>query len=95
MQTAEKLEGDSLRRYDKIIDLLINDLGYIKTNDYDKDGIHYWVFNKKENNEITEIVLDEDTILSYELISIEDKIKRIEESLDKHNFLESLRNYLQ
>jgi hypothetical protein len=95
MQTAEKLEGDSLRRYDKIIDLLINDLGYIKINDYDKDGIHYWVFNKKENNEITEIVLDEDTILSYELISIEDKIKRIEESLDKHNFLESLRNYLQ
>jgi hypothetical protein len=95
MQTAENLEGDSLRRYDKIIDLLINDLGYIKINDYDKDGIHYWVFNKKENNEITEIVLDEDTILSYELISIEDKIKRIEESLDKHNFLESLRNYLQ
>ena len=95
MQTAENLEGDSLRRYDKIIDLLINDLGYIKINDYDKNGIHYWVFNKKENNEITEIVLDEDTILSYELISIEDKIKRIEESLDKHNFLESLRNYLQ
>lgn len=95
MQTAENLEGDSLRRYDKIIDLLINDLGYIKINDYDKDGIHYWVFNKKENNEITEIVFDEDTILSYELISIEDKIKRIEESLDKHNFLESLRNYLQ
>jgi hypothetical protein len=88
MQIAENLEGDSLRRYDKIIDLLINDLGYIKINDYDKDGIHYWVFNKKENNEITEIVLNEDTILSYELIPIE-------ESLDEHNFIESLRNYLQ
>lgn len=37
MQTAENLEGDSLRRYDKIIDLLVNDLGYIKINDYDKD----------------------------------------------------------
>lgn len=95
MQIAENLEGDSLRRYDKTIDLLVNDLGYIKINDYDKDGIHYWVFNKKENNGITEIVLNEDTILSYELIPIEDKIKRIEESLNKHNFLESLRNYLQ
>lgn len=93
MQIAENLEGDSLRRYDKTIDLLVNDLGYIKINDY--DGIHYWVFNKKENNGITEIVLNEDTILSYELIPIEDKIKRIEESLNKHNFLESLRNYLQ
>jgi len=95
MQTAENLEGDSLKRYDKIIDLLINDLGYIKINDYDKNGIHYWVFNKKENNEINEIVLNEDTILTYELIPIEDKIKRIEESLNKHNFLESLRKYLQ
>jgi hypothetical protein len=91
MQTAENLEGDSLRRYDKIIDLLINDLGYIKINDYDKDGIHYWVFKRNDKEE----VFNEDTILSYELIPVEDKIKRIEESLDKHNFLESLRNYLQ
>lgn len=91
MQTAENLEGDSLRRYDKIIDLLVNDLGYIKINDYDKDGIHYWVFKRNDKEE----VFNEDTILSYELIPIEDKIKRIEESLNKHNFLESLRNYLQ
>ena len=91
MQTAENLEGDSLRRYDKIIDLLVNDLGYIKINDYDKDGIHYWGFKRNDKEE----VFNEDTILSYELIPIEDKIKRIEESLNKHNFLESLRNYLQ
>lgn len=91
MQTTENLEGDSLRRYDKIIDLLVNDLGYIKINDYDKDGIHYWVFKRNDKEE----VFNEDTILSYELIPIEDKIKRIEESLNKHNFLESLRNYLQ
>ena len=91
MQTAENLEGDSLRRYDKIIDLLINDLGYIKINDYDKDGIHYWVFKRNDKEE----VFNEDTILSYELIPVEDKIKRIEESLNKHNFLEPLRNYLQ
>ncbi len=91
MQTAENLEGDSLRRYDKIIDLLINDLGYIKINDYDKDGIHYWVFKRNDKEE----VFNEDTILSYELIPVEDKIKRIEESLDKHNFLESLRKSLQ
>jgi len=91
MQTAENLEGDSLRRYDKIIDLLINDLGYIKINDYDKDGIHYWVFKRNDKEE----VFNEDTILSYELIPVEDKIKRIEESLDKHNFLEFLRKSLQ
>ena len=54
MQTAENLEGDSLRRYDKIIDLLINDLGYIKINDYDKDGIHYWVFKRNDKDNFLE-----------------------------------------
>ena len=55
MQTAEKLEGDSLKRYDKIIDLLVNELNYNKINDYEKDGIHYWVFNVKNENNINEV----------------------------------------
>jgi len=55
-----------------------------------KNGIHYWVFNRNDKEE----VFNEETILSYELIPIEDKIKRIEESLKKHNFLESLKKHI-
>lgn len=92
MQTAEKLENNSLKRYDKIIDLLVNDLSYTKINDYEKDGIHYWVFNFKEENNINEIILDQDSMLSYEITPIIDKVKRIEESLKNHNVLKSLKN---
>ena len=95
MQTAEKLEGDSLKRYDKIIDLLVNELNYIKINDYEKDGIHYWVFNVKNENNINEIILDEDSMLTYEIIPMTDKIKRIEESLKKHGFLNSLKENIK
>lgn len=91
MQTAEKLSGDSLKRYEKIIEMLTNELGYIKINDYKKDGIHYWVFNRNDKEE----VFNEETILTYEIIPIDDKIKRIEESLKKHNFLESLKNNIK
>ena len=91
MQTAERLSGDSLKRYEKIIEMLTNELDYIKINDYEKDGIHYWVFNKNNKEEI----FDEQTILTYEIIPIEDKIKRIEESLKKHNFLDSLKKQLK
>ena len=87
MQTAEKLNGDSLKRYEKIIEMLTNELGYIKINDYEKDGIHYWVFNRDN----TEEIFNEETILTYDIIPIEDKIKRVEESLKNHNFLNSLK----
>jgi len=73
MQTAEKLSGDSLKRYEKIVEMLTNELGYVKINDYEKNGIHYWVFNRDGKEE----VFNEETILTYELIPIEDKIKRI------------------
>ena len=95
MQTAEKLEGDSLKRYDKIIDLLVNELNYKLINDYQKDDIHYWVFNVKNENNINEVILDEDSMLTYEIVSITDKIKRIEESLKKHNFLDSLKENIK
>jgi len=36
MQTAEKLSGDSLKRYEKIVEMLTNELGYVKINDYEK-----------------------------------------------------------
>ena len=91
MQTAEKLSGDSLKRYEKIVEMLTNELGYVKINDYEKNGIHYWVFNRNDKEE----VFNEETILTYELIPIEDKIKRIEESLKKHNFLESLKKHIK
>jgi hypothetical protein len=95
MQTTEKLEGDSLKRYDKIIDLLVNELNYKLINDYEKDGIHYWVFNVKNENNINEVILDEDSMLTYEIVPITDKIKRIEESLKKHNFLDSLKENIK
>lgn len=95
MQTAEKLEGDSLKRYDKIIDLLVNELNYKLINDYQKDDIHYWVFNVKNENNINEVILDEDSMLTYEIVPITDKIKRIEESLKKHNFLDSLKENIK
>jgi hypothetical protein len=69
-----------------VLILLINHLGYIKINDYEKDGIHHWVFNVENENNINEIILDEDSMLTYEILPITNKIKRIEESLKNHGF---------
>ena len=75
--------------------MLINHLGYIKINDYEKDGIHHWVFNVENENNINEIILDEDSMLTYEILPITNKIKRIEESLKNHGFLKSLKDNIK
>ena len=60
-ETMEALEGNSLKRYDKITDLLINELGYrMEKEGVTPEGKNYWIMTNGDGKNVT---IDE----SYEL----------------------------
>jgi len=50
-KTSEILDNDkSLKRYDIIGDILVNDYGFILDKSYEEHGIKYWLYSKKDLN---------------------------------------------
>jgi hypothetical protein len=93
MQTFENLSGDSLKRYDKIIEMLINDFNYKLINTYlDKTGVNHWLF---KNFSEEEIELNENNITGHHPKTTKDKIKVLNEYLDKTLNKESLDLYFK
>jgi hypothetical protein len=51
-KTEEKLSGDSLKRYEEITNIMINEYGYKLIQEGDTDfGTHYWKLSKHQNTE--------------------------------------------
>jgi hypothetical protein len=50
-KTSEILDNDnSLKRYEIIGDILVNDYGYILDKSYEEHGIKYWLYKKSDLN---------------------------------------------
>jgi len=81
METTEELEGDSLKRYQKIIDLLINNFHYELINTYkDNSGIYHWKFKNFSEEEIN---LTENDIESHNPPTTEEKWEKLNEYIKK------------
>lgn len=72
-QTMERLEDDSLKRYEKITKLLTNELGYIQKRHTQHNGLHEWLFIKNDDSEMR---LNEEQLLNYKLSPIEEMVIR-------------------
>lgn len=73
-QTMERLEDDSLKRYEKITNLFVNELGYKQKRHTEHNGLHEWLFVKNDGSEMT---LNENELLNYKFSKIEEKVMRM------------------
>ena len=78
-KTAEMLKNDnSLKRYEVIGNILINEYGYILTNEYTGKGVNYWEYSKKD---IVNNSKMEESYTLYDLPTWEDTKRAIKEQV--------------
>jgi len=69
--TDERLTGDSLMRYEKITDIMVNEYGYVLKNKYvDKIGFTHWILEKNDGINETEIIHLEHHYTKKEIIEM-------------------------
>ena len=90
-EAMEKLNNDSLKRYNEITNLLINELGYELLKSGINDGINYWVFKKLNGEEIS---LNERNINTFELSNIEKRVIKMNKLFETDLSPENLKKKL-